>query len=138
MKIVWHKHNLTIFSSVGSGGYSWGISYEYLPGWGNILGKIISIKRNHKSNLFSFSNSDFLFRMFCDFFRTTLFLEKLLLQTFSEWLLRHNSYLFGTAIFSKQLIFSPFLEQSRFRSSYFIRIASFLEQKFYRAATSWK
>ena len=141
MKIVWHKHNLMISSSVGSGQYSWGISYEYLLGWENLLGKIISIKRNHYFNLFFFffSNSDFPYRICCDFFRTTLFLEKLLCHTLSAWLRRrHNSYIFGAAVFSEKLLFSSFSEQSIFRSSYFIRIASFSEQKFYRAVTSWE
>ena len=90
------------------------------------LGKIISVKRNHKSNLVSFfSNSDF-----PPFFRATLFWGKLLLHTFSEYLLRHNSYFFGTAIFLEQLHFSPFSEQSLFCRSYFFRIA------FFRSETS--
>ena len=39
-----------IFSSVGSGHtikYSFKIPHEYLSRWGNLLEKIISIKRNH-------------------------------------------------------------------------------------------
>ena len=47
MKIVWHKHNLIIFSSIGSGHpgkHSYKIPYEYLSGWGNLSGKI---KRSH-------------------------------------------------------------------------------------------
>ena len=50
MKIVWHKHNLMISSSVGTSildDYSYEIPNEYLSGWGNLSGKIISIKRNH-------------------------------------------------------------------------------------------
>ena len=95
----WHKHNLMISSFVGSGQYSWGISFEYLLGWGNLLGKIISIKRNHYSNLFVFfSIGNFPCRMCCDIFRTALFLEKLLLHNFLEWQLRHNSYIFGAAV----------------------------------------
>ena len=50
MKIVWHKHNLVNSSTVGSsypGKYSYEIPCEYLLGWGNLLRKIISIKRNH-------------------------------------------------------------------------------------------
>ena len=48
-KIVWHKHSLMISSSVVSchpGKYSCRILHEYLSGWGNLSGKIISIKRN--------------------------------------------------------------------------------------------
>ena len=50
MEIVWHKHNLMTSSFVGSsnpGKYSYEIPHEYLNGWGNLLGKVISIKRNH-------------------------------------------------------------------------------------------
>ena len=136
MKIVWHKHNLMISSSIDSGEYSWGISHEYLPGWRNLSRKIISIKRITSLICF-FLSSDFPSHMCCDFFRTTLFLEKLL-DTFSEWLLRHNSYIFGAAIFSDQLLFSAFTEQPLFCNSYFSRIASFPGRKFYRAATSWE
>ena len=42
--------NLMISSSVGSGRYgkySYEIRHEYLKEWGNLLRKIISIKRNH-------------------------------------------------------------------------------------------
>ena len=135
MKIAWHKHNLMISSSVDSGQYSWEVSYEYFPRWGNLSGKINVIT----SLIWDFfSNSDFPSRVCCDFFRTALLLEKLLLHTFSEWLLRRNSYIFGAAIFSEQLLISPFLEQSLFRSSYFFRIASFSQRKFYRTATLWE
>ena len=50
MKIVWHKHNLMISSSVGSGHpdkQSYKIPHEHLLGWGNFSEKIISIKLNH-------------------------------------------------------------------------------------------
>ena len=50
MKIVWHKHNLIISSSAGSGHpgkYSYEIPYEYLSEWGNLSRKIISIKHNN-------------------------------------------------------------------------------------------
>ena len=139
MKIVRHKQNLKISFSVRSGQYSWEISYHYLPGWGNLSGKIVSIKLNLIASLIRvFFYSNFPSRICCDFFRTTLFLEKQLLHTFSEWTLRHNSYIFGAAIFSEQLFFSPFSEQSLFHSSYFFRTASFSELKFYRTATSWE
>ena len=39
-----------ISSFAGSGHpgkYSYEIPHEYLPGWGNLSGKIISIKHNH-------------------------------------------------------------------------------------------
>ena len=66
-----------------------------------------------------FSNSDFPSRMCCDFFRTTLFLERLLFHTFLEWLPRHSSYNFGADIFSEQLLFSPFSEQPLFAAVIF-------------------
>ena len=68
-----------------------------------------------------FSNGDLPSRMCCDFFNTTLFLEKLLLHTLSERLLRHISYIFGAAIFSEQLLFSPF------QNSYFFAAVIFSE-----------
>ena len=49
MKIVWHKHNLVISSSVDSkhrGKYSYEIPHEYLSAWGSLLGKIVTIKPN--------------------------------------------------------------------------------------------
>ena len=73
------------------------------------------------------------------FFRTTVFLEKPLLQIFSEELLQHNSYFFAAAISSEQLHFSRelFFKKSRFFAVViFFRIATFLEQNLYRAASS--
>ena len=71
-------------------------------------------------------DSGFFFQLFnwppicCDFFKTVLFLEKSLLKTFSEKLIRHNSYFFGTAISSEQLLlFEELLFQSSQRSSFF-------------------
>ena len=57
--------------------------------------------------------------MCCNFFRITLFLEKLLRHFFSEWLLRHNSYILEHQFFLEQLLFSPFSKQSLFCSSFF-------------------
>ena len=79
--------------------------------------------------MFGFFYSNFPSRICCDFFRTTLFLEKQLLHTFSEWPLRHNSYIFGAAIFSEQLFFSPFSEHSLFHSSYFFQNSFFFRAK---------
>ena len=71
-------------------------------------------------------DSGFFFQLFnwppicCDFFKTVLFLEKSLLKTFSEKLIRHNSYFFGAAISSEQLLlFEELLFQSSQRSSFF-------------------
>ena len=74
--------------------------------------------------IFFFSNGDFPSRTCCDFFRAALFLEKLLLQTFSELLLWHNGYLIGAAISLKQLLLwrVPSKEQTLFRSTYFFKI----------------
>ena len=87
----------------------------------------------------------------CFFFQIAISLLTYV-ATFSGQLYFGRSYFtlfqsnyFDTAVtFSGQLFlqnsccFSPFSEQSFFRSSYFFRIASFLERKFYRAATSWE
>ena len=77
----------------------------------------------------NFSNSDFPSRMCCDFFRTTLFLEKLLLHTtFSEWLLRHKSYIFGAAIFWTFFSF--------FQNSHFFAAVIFLEKLLFQSENS--
>ena len=47
-------------------------------------------------------------------------MEKLILHTFSEWLLRHNSYIFGAAIFRAAAFFS------------FFRRATFSQQLFFQ------
>ena len=86
MNIVRHKHNLMIsFSDCSShpGKYSYEISHKSYQDEGTSR-EIISINRNLYSNLGFFSNSDFPPRIGCDFFRTVLYLEKLLLHTFSE------------------------------------------------------
>ena len=137
MKIVWHKHNLLISFSVVSGHpgkYSYEIPHEYLQGWGKLLGKI-------KRNRFFFSNSDFPSRICCHFFQDSFILAQ---ATFSHFfwvptsiqqLLFQDIYFFRTAAV---LSFFTYSEQSLFRRIYFFRIASFLERKFYRAATSWE
>ena len=99
----------------------WEIPHEYLKGWGNLSGNIISIKRNHYFNLVSFfSNSDFPSRICCHFFGTTLFLGEALLHTFWNcfdpavtfsgqlflqnnccFLLFQNSHFFAEVIFSE-------------------------------------
>ena len=141
MKIVWHKHNLINASSVGSGHpqkYSSEISRECLPWWGNLSVKITTIKGNHWFNLGLFSNGDFTSPICNNFYRTALFLEKLLFHTSPELLLRQNSCFFRAAISSEQLLFwgAPFSEQSLLHSSYFLRIATFSEQNFYRKSIS--
>ena len=73
--------------------------------------------------MFFFSNSDFRPPIWCHFFRTTLFWEKLHFHTFSEQLLRHSSYFFGTAISSEQLLLFPFSEQPLFRRSFRIKMS---------------
>ena len=80
--------------------------------------------------------------MCCDFFRANLFLEKLLLYTFSEWLLRHNSYIFGVAIFSEQLLFSSFFrrvtfsQQLFFQNSFLFRATILMSSHFLRIRSS--
>ena len=137
MKIVWHKYSLMISSSVGSSQYSWRMPYEYLAGWGNLSGKIISIKRNHQSGVY-FQIAISLIACLATFFRATLFLKTLLLYTFSEWLLRHSSYIFGAAMFSEQLLFSPFFttvtysQQLFFQNSFFFRVTILQSSHFLR------
>ena len=134
MKIVWHKHNVMISSFVGSG-HPVKCSYE-IP-----LNTYQSEGTSRVFGVFFSSNGDFFSPICCDFFRTVLILEKLLLHTFSELVLRHNSYFFGVAISSEQLVFFEklfFQNIHFFRSSYFFRITTFPEWNFYRAATFWE
>ena len=78
-----------ISSSVGfghPGKYSYGIPHEYLSGQGNLLEKIISIKII-TSLIWDFYQTAMprLAKIGQDnFFRTALFLKRLLLHTFSE------------------------------------------------------
>ena len=151
MKILWHKHSLMISSSVGSAQYSWGISYEYLTGWGNLSRKIISIKRNHYSNLvFFFSSSDFPSRTCCDlsgklyfwrsyfftlfqsdyFDRTVIFSEQLLFQSSCFFLLFQNSHFFKAGSFAQNQLF---------QKNYILEKADVSEKQYYALATfSWR
>ena len=135
--VIRHKHNLMISSSVGSSQYSWRTSYECLPGWGNLSGKIISIKRNHQSGVY-FQIAISLIGCVATFSGQLYFWRSYFFTLF-------QSDYFDTAVtFSEQLFFQSscffllFLEQSLFRSSYSFRIASFSERQFYRAVTSWE
>ena len=120
MKIGWHKHNLTISSSVGSSQYSWRISHEYLPGWGNLSGKIISIKRNHLSGVYfqiaisligcvaTFSGQLYFWRSYfftlfqSDYFDTAgTFSEQLFFQSSCFFLLFQNSHFSAAVILSE-------------------------------------
>ena len=74
--------------------------------------------------------SRFPFSHMLPLFQATLFWEKLLLHTFSEQLLRYNSYLFGAAISSEQLFF-PFCQDIHL----FARVI-FSEQFLFRCETS--
>ena len=143
MKIVWHKHNLMISSSFGSGQYLWGISYKYLPGWGILSGKIISIKRNHHSNLgfifkqrFPFSHVLALFQdnfisgeaTSSHFFRVTTSTQQLYFR--SSYFLRAAAFFsfIRTVTLSQQLFFqnSFFFRAEILQSSHFLRIRSSL------------
>ena len=123
MKIVWHKHNLMIYSSFCSGHpgkYSYEIPHEYFSGWGDLSGI-----RDF------FSNGDFSSHICCDFFRTAFF--------FGE---AASSHFFKVTTSTHQLLFRSsyfFFQNSHFfRSSYFSRIATFPEQNLYRAVTFWE
>ena len=124
----------------------YGESGQYLPGSENLSGKIIAIKCNHYSSLCFFSNSDYPSGIFVfpsrNFFRTTLYLEQLFLPTFSEWLLRHNSYFFREAISSEQRFFFSFfrtvtfLQQLFFQNSIFFRTKLLQSSHFLRIGCS--
>ena len=67
-----------VSSSVGSGHpdkYSYDIPHEDLLGWGNFLGRIISIKRNHYSNVEAAASLDKLHFQKFIFFEAVIFTE---------------------------------------------------------------
>ena len=73
-----------VSSSVSSGHpdkYSNEIPHEDLLGWGNLLGRIISIKRNHYSNLEAASALDKLHFQKFIFFEAVIFTKQLLFQS---------------------------------------------------------
>ena len=139
-----------IYSSVGSGHpgkYSYEIPHEYLKWSGNLLGKIISVKRNHQSNLGFFFKQRFLpshmLPLFQDnfiqgeatsshFFRVTVSTQQLLFWGCYFFRTAAVFSFFRTVTFSQELFFQnsfffeqPLLENRRFftavtfRNSYF-------------------
>ena len=119
-KIVWHKHSLMISSSVVSchpGMYSCRILHGYLSEWGNLSGKIISIKRHCKSNLVSFFKLKFLFSHLLPLFQDTFTFG--VASNFFRVTTSTEQLLFRSSISSGQLLFSFFSEQSLFRRNYF-------------------
>ena len=125
MKIVWRKHNLIISSSVGSGHpgkYSYDIPHDYLKGWGNLSGKIISVKRNHSSNLVSFfSNSNSPPTPTSPLPPHT--------HTPSHVLpLFQNNFILGEATSSHFFRVTTLTQHLLFRNRYFSRTAAFLSQ----------
>ena len=135
MKIILHKHDLIISSSVGSGHsdkYSYVIPHKHLSGRQSHLGKIISIK--YKFNwLFPFSHTLRLYQgsfVFGEassshFFRVT---------TSAQQLLFGSSYFFRAAVFLGELLF----QNSRFFAAViFFRKTSFSEQNVYGASISF-
>ena len=120
-----------ISSSIGSSHpakYSFENPTEYLSGWRNL------------SVIWEFVFKwRFIFPIFCDFFRTILFLEKLLIHTFleyfhttsfwSSYFFRADAFFWG-ALFSEESIFL-LLFQSRTSTNESL----FENRKFFRAVT---
>ena len=102
LKRIWHKHDLVISSLVGSG-HTDKYSHEHSSGYGNLLGKIISIKRNHR-----------------DFFGYFFQLGMSLLRYLGQLYFRRNYF------------FTLFTQQLLFRSNYFFWAAVFLEELRFR------
>ena len=78
-----------------------------------------------------FSNDYFPSWICCNFFRTALFLDELLLHTFSVKLFWHNSYFFKVAISSKQLLFlrSSFFRTTTSPQQLFVQNSNFFRAK---------
>ena len=64
-----------------------------------MLNKCYLLERNHLSNLRFVLDYDFPSHICCEFFRKTLFLEKLLLHNWIQQLLFWGSYFFRAAAF---------------------------------------
>ena len=101
------------------------------PFWG----KITSIERKHQFILgIYFSNGNFPPRIFSDFSRRTLFLEKLLSSNEG---LPQSSYFFRVSAWTQLLLFrsSYFFRAAAFSIFYFFRTISSSQQLFSRKAT---
>ena len=142
MKMVWHKHNLIISSSVGSGHlnkYSYEIPHLTYQGEGtcrekefqsNIMTSLIwdsfSKWRFPLSHIMPLFKNSIISREATSsyFFRVTIFTQQLLFR---------SSYFFRAAAFYEELL----SRNSRvFTAVTFFSIAIFSERKFYRAASS--
>ena len=148
-----------IFSSVGSAHhckYSYEIHHEYLKGWGNLSGKIFSIKRNHQFNLVSFFfqieisllayvatfsgqlnfERSYFFTLFQNnYFEITVsFSGQLFLQNSCFFLLSQNCHLFAGVISSKQLLFrrETSTEQTLLENRKFFTTVTFRNSYFFR------
>ena len=88
---------------------------------GNLIW-ILTRVRKPLGNLSGFFKKRFPFSHGCDISRTTLFLEKVILHTFSEWLLRYNCYIFGAAAFFSFFRTVTFSQQLFFQNSFFFRV----------------
>ena len=123
MKIVQHKQNLNISFSARSGQYSQGISYQYLPGWGNLSGKIVSIKPNHQSYSFFFIAISLLVYV-------ATFSGQLYFWRSNFFTLFQSDYFDTTVTFWGQLFFqnSFFFRAKILQNSHFLRIRSSLWQ----------
>ena len=124
---LWRKHNLMISSSAGSGHprkYSYEIPHEYLKGWGNHSGKIISVNTSLIWFLFSWNSNyplahvatfsgqlyfgrSYFFKLFqSNYFDTTVtFTGQLFLQNSYFFHLFQSIHFFARVIFSEQLLF---------------------------------
>ena len=97
---------------VGSDHYSYEIPNEYLSGWRNLSGKIISIK----CFFFFFSNGHFPSRIFSDSYQYI--------------------FIFGEATSPHFFIVTTSRQQLLFRSGYFFWAAAFFRCSFFRTVTS--
>ena len=141
---LWRKLNLMISSSAGSGHprkYSYEIPHEYLKGWGNHSGKIISVNTSLIWFLFSWNSNyplahvatfsaqlyfgrSYFFKLFqSNYFDTTVtFSRQIFLQnscffpffrtvTFSQELFFQNNFFFGVKLLQSRHYDSYFSEQ---------------------------
>ena len=134
MKILRHKHNLLISSSVGFDHLDKYLSEIFMNTYRD---EGTSRRKEFQSKVISSLICDFLFKwrfpfshMLC-LFKTTLFSEKLLLHTSSEYLLWYNSSFLEQLFLQSSSYFwgSPFSKQSLLRSSCLFQNIYFFREK---------
>ena len=93
------------------------------------MGKIISVKRNHKSNLFLFSNSDFPLASVATFSGQLYFGRSYFFTLFQSIYFDTAITFLGQLFLQNSCLFFSFSEKPLFRRSYFFQNSFFLRSE---------